>query len=982
MAGARYGTIEGSHEVPLRRIIVDVKRPGQKFAEWVTYPRNNAKILIGMAVVGIILPALLPFFLLAFAVFWAMFDAFKFFLPIRYPAWASDARDPGLLHPATDRPMKPEGIMYMGVVDASDPYWRNMQVFLSADDLKRHMLVLGTTGSGKSEALKGITLNILAWGSGFFLSDAKADNKLPTDVYSQVRMFGRDYSFLVLNYLLGGLSPTEIGGLREKLSNGLQPSTAADADTLVQMTSNMMVKASGDSKSWQERGLNLFRGICRALTHKRDKGELTLSMDTLREYLAIEKIENLYIEGYRESQNNGGRWPTPYLGVKSYLEVGLPGFSLDILFKKHGLQPPEGPGGMAGGAMSLNPPTGKPDAKAAATKQSNDTFNQHGYRADQMYPALSLVIDTYGHIFKQKYPEIDMEDVVTNSRICVSLIPSLEKGSQEQESLGKLNLALLRVMMTRALGSSVEGDVEIIVDAKITNAPVPFGLLLDEFAYQFADGIALMTAQVRSLNFFLCALAQDLEKLTEGDRAAEAGAMMANQANKYFMKIVGSDKTHDLAKNTLGEASVPVMNDYERDTGGMGSIRARQTFRIERMPRIPRTVMEQLASGFAAFFSRDRAHIMRAFYVSDPKVGVPRVRFPRLNRFLQIPSEGFDSIMLTHAVQTDPTIDKNQIDLLSKKFRSAIAPGMGQQPSDIIQSIADAAAQVSPNISAIERGIVLYQAGIDAVQRLKTGESIVRAGTSSAGRGRTGGQSVKPIDQSGQPVQVQSIGEMVDRLDQGMSFDVPTEQVAQAIATTPSLGAALDFESSDPFAMALGLETPLERKPKAQVFQEASRPAVDAPPPPPMELEAELELQHDRDGDVPAQAELQAIDFIGVDDVSPPSAAPVAPPAKAGDMPAADVMKHLERLSTAAISDAIVDRMGEEVVGLKDSVRTGIESLEMAIGATPEDAAATAADVQRAVAQNLSYNAGATGSNLDLENLFDSLQDYVDGASK
>ena len=89
--------------------------------------------------------------------------------------------------------------------------------------------------------------------------------------------------------------------------------------------------------------------------------------------------------------------------------------------------------------------------------------------------------------------------------------------------LGKLNLALLRVMMARALGSSIEGDVHQNVDAKITASATPFALFLDEFAYQFAEGIALTAAQARSLNFFLCALAQDLEKLTEGDRAADQG---------------------------------------------------------------------------------------------------------------------------------------------------------------------------------------------------------------------------------------------------------------------------------------------------------------------------------------------------------------------------------------------------------------------------------------------------------------------------
>ncbi|MFJ1470296.1 TraM recognition domain-containing protein, partial [Massilia orientalis] len=727
MKHGRYTTIEGGQEVSARQIIVDVRSNSQRFKDWMVYPTNFSKVMAVLGLICLIFPFALPILVFTLLGFVDEYQKTSQYAPMRYPAWCK-VPDPGLLHPGTDKPMAPTGIMYFGVIDAQDPYERGKQVFLAADDLTRHMLVLGTTGSGKSEFLKGMTVCVLCWASGFFVADAKADNKLPTDMYSQVRMFARDYDYLVVNYLLGGLSPTQISNMRERLSNGLQPATAADADTLVQMTSNIMVKASGDSKTWQDRGLNLFRGICRALTHKRDLGELTLSIETMREYLALDKIEELYVEGWKLA--NGGPWPTPYLGVKSYLEVGLPGFQLQNMLRKHGCLKEEAEDEAAALSQAAFGRAPAP-AKKPPTNQTNETYNQHGYRADQVYPALSLLIDTYGHIFKRKHPEVDMQDVVVNNRVCISLIPSLEKGAQEQESLGKLNLALLRVMMARALGSSIEGDVHQNVDAKITASATPFALFLDEFAYQFAEGIALTAAQARSLNFFLCALAQDLEKLTEGDRAAEAGAMMANQATKFFMKIVGSDKTHELAQKTLGEADVAVISGFEQNLDSLlGNIRRDVNYKIEKRPRIGRKTLEELASGFATFAYRERAHVMRTFY---PSPEVPRVRYPRINRFLQIHDLG-ETTMLTSTVELAPNADKWVMEKIRGLLETGAAPTYPEQvTSDIIQSIVRAASTMNPHTPAIERGIVLYQAGVQALHNARAGASLL--GSSGGGGG-------------------------------------------------------------------------------------------------------------------------------------------------------------------------------------------------------------------------------------------------------
>jgi intracellular multiplication protein IcmO len=1034
MKHGRYTTIEGGQEVSSRRIIVDVRTNGQLFKDWMVYPTNFTKVMVGLGLLFIIFPAALP---ILFFVLLACLDEYQKtsqYAPMRYPAWCK-VPDPGLLHPGSDKPMMPTGIMYFGVIDAQDPYERGKQVFLSADDLTRHMLVLGTTGSGKSEFLKGMTFNVLCWASGFFVADAKADNKLPTDMYSQVRMFARDYDYLVVNYLLGGLSPTQIANIRERLSNGLQPATAADADTLVQMTSNIMVKASGDSKTWQDRGLNLFRGICRALTHKRDLGELTLSIETMREYLALDKIEELYVEGWKLAQAAGGAWPTPYLGVKSYLEVGLPGFQLQNMLRKHGCLKEEAEDEAAAAALQqVAFGAARPPQKKPPTNQTNETYNQHGYRADQVYPALSLLIDTYGHIFKRKHPEVDMQDVVVNNRICISLIPSLEKGAQEQESLGKLNLALLRVMMARALGSSIEGDVFQNVDAKITASETPFALFLDEFAYQFAEGIALTAAQARSLNFFLCALAQDLEKLTEGDRAAEAGAMMANQATKFFMKIVGSDKTHELAQKTLGEAEVAVVSGFETNVDSLfGGIRRDINYKIEKRPRIGRKTLEELASGFATFAYRERAHVMRTFY---PSPEVPRVRYPRLNRFLQIHDLG-ETTMLTSTVELAPNADKWVMEKIRGLLETGAAPTYPEQvTSDIIQSMARAASTMNPHTPAIERGIVLYQAGVQALHNARAGASLLGGGggnrpavnpapAAGAIAAPAGAQAAAP-DPAAADVVLGSAGmfaagatdpaaEVAAELDaiSGIGGDDEMDAIGLsaelAAESAPTLSGGDDHAGEealigfDPFDEVMRVSPPIIRRPKEDVFGDEmgvsggvgeSEPQVvplaqggtdaeladgDAQLDPGLgDLDDEVHLVMDVGGVVEG-GEQEPIGADAILIATTPSTT-TSDGSTLSSQGSEQLRAGLQELSRTKVEAALIERMGPEVIGLKDATKDELVGLEVSLGSSPEQAADAAQRTEKAVAKGLSLldNNKTQTSSADIEILFSELANLVD----
>ncbi len=616
--------------------IVDVRPWSTRAAETLSEP-GPLVFAIGLcAAVTLIAPILLPISLIASLVIAAASQGAAGWLPMRYPPGSTDA--------STGKPSS--GILFLGNMEFDKDKAKRLplesaldkfrEAWQADDDLRKHMLVLGSTGSGKSELLKGIFFNALCWGSGFFVADGKADNKLPLDVFTLARFFGRDDDLLALNFLLAGKTPQQVRASRKRRTSKTNPFSTADSDTIIQMGTNLLPKVDGDAKNWQEKALSCWRGEVPALCWLRDTEGLEISVTTFQEFLALPKLEELYCKGYTLAQNNGGVWPESFMALRAYLEVGLPGFKIDRCLRKHGLLP----------RMSV--PGGKPDP----IEQEGTIYEQHGFRATQLSPALSLLDKTYGHIFADKYSEVDMIDVTLNNRILVMLIPSLERSAQEAESLGKLTVACLRMMMGRNLGADIEGKRSAILDNKATEARYPYIVALDELGYYFADGIAVMFAQARSLGFCMIAAAQDIEKLTEGSKAAEAGAMLANQVLKIFMRIDDANKTNEMIQKYLGKVNVALKESYEYR--GMTGFKRLAEVRIAEVPVATLANLQSLTAGRAIITTMGQIFKISSFYVGGFLEGLRRENF-HINRFLQVRATSRAEIL--EGVHTEAGVD-------------------------------------------------------------------------------------------------------------------------------------------------------------------------------------------------------------------------------------------------------------------------------------------------------------------------------------
>jgi intracellular multiplication protein IcmO len=717
--------IEQHQEVKLSRNIADVRSWSEKYAEKLSKPSflavNAGAVLLAM----IVLKPLWIIWVGAFLFLFFTHLSYRVILPLRYPPDGVD-----------EKGKEGDGIMYVGHVRSTNPYENFREVWMADSDLRTHFLILGSTGSGKSETLKGMFYNALCWGSGFFLADGKADNKMPLDLMAMCRMVGADDDFLALNFLIGGSSPEKIRASRRRRTNMINTFSDSDADTQIQMGANLLPKAEGEGKSWQEKALNFWRSLVAALCYKRDTQGFEISVGAYIDYMGLPKVEELYAEGYREYIATG-EWSYGFVGIKSYCESGgCPGFMVDRVIAKYNLPPDPNSASRTGlpsdrGAGGRGAPSAAAGKPAQKTEQDQATYDQHGYRIGQLMPALNLLDKTYGHIFRAKYSEIDMVDVALNNRVLVMMIPSLEKSAAEAENLGKLAIACLRVMMGRNLGADIEGDRSSVLDSKATEANYPYLVALDELGYYFSDGIAVMFAQARSLGMSMIAAAQDIEKLTEGNRAAEAGAMLANAVAKYFMRIDDAQKTQKMISDYVGKARVAVYNQYELNAGGF---RRDKAVSVETVERVTIDDMQSMKTGQGLINTRGKSFGIAGFYVGD-YLDRYKMKTFRLNRFLQVRPVSMEEVE-ANAIKADALDDKvsrglRLIDILTYK----LSPNLQVEDDMLIGRVAMVAQGLPANITGAERGAALYVAARRAAEDL----GIVSAGAGAGAGGSLGG---------------------------------------------------------------------------------------------------------------------------------------------------------------------------------------------------------------------------------------------------
>lgn len=696
------------HEIDPAKLTRDTRTAGQRFASSFLRPTVFRFWMVVFVGLQLYLPALWPAWLITVWAATIFFQDQKFRMPLRMPkdAGGLDRTDYteemieeslffGLMRRtrALRKLAVAGGILYLGYLRSPQMHEYGRELWLTNSDARTHMFLDGTTGSGKTVTLLGVAYNPLCWGSGFTFGDGKASVALPFSVWSLSRRFGREDDFLCLNYLTGGEDPfkrfvaMEDGNYTSGIpslpqSNGTNAFSEGAADFLLQLLASLLPRiTSGDGASWQQKALNMVDALLRTLCYKRARGELDLSIGVIRHYLALNNLVQFYIEGRQ------GKLPeTAFLPLKAYFETGLPGFNP---------------------ALAEDPSQWDPEV-----------FNQHGFLTGQLARTLSMMMDTYGHIFLDKYGEIDPLDVLLNNRILTVLIPSLEKSPSEAAAVGQLHTATQRLMMAQTLGYKMEGTKKSILDLRPSNRPYPYIIINDELAYWFAEGLAVMFAQARELGFMMVASVQDVQGMKRAAAGDETASVIANTKIKWTLALEDPEDTFDLIRKAGGEGYYSMLSGHEAVVGTFSTkFTAQDSANIERRDRISLGELKNLNAGEGLVIFKNSVLPSASFYL--PEAELQSSQLPaRLNRFLQIERPVFKRLPRSAALIRE---DARFTDPIAAYIRRAESPYMPKLKDPILQACRDAAGHMNDiqrfEVSPAERGIVLFQAARAALHR-------------------------------------------------------------------------------------------------------------------------------------------------------------------------------------------------------------------------------------------------------------------------
>lgn len=634
--------LEEQHELAPQLLLRDTRTMGMRIVDFFKDPVNSAVLLTGFAFAAYFFSPLTEVItLIGICVFLYAYTR-KFKLPFRMPqrSGAFDYNDP---LPGSNKPRKARGICFFG-----NRKMNLEELWFNNDDMRTHVLIFGSTGSGKTEALVSLAFNALVHGSGFLYVDGKGDNSLFAKVFSMCRFMGREDDLLLINFMTGA---RDIVGAQEKrLSNTMNPFCNGSSSMLSQLVVNLMDSGSQnpDGDMWKGRAIVFVEALMKVLTYMRDTGKILLDANTIRNYFELTRLEAIVMDKMfiRDNQEPVSLADAPSLilePITNYV-VNLPGYD-----------------------------------RSKKGKQGSQVLEQHGFITMQLTRVFGSLADTYGHIIRVNLSEVDLKDVVLNRRILVVLLPALEKSPEELSNLGKVIIASLKAMMAAGLGESVEGSYKEVISRKPTNAPTTYMCILDEYGYYAVKGFAVVPAQARSLGFSVIFAGQDLPAFQKASKE-EAASIGANTNVKVCMKLEDPLETWEFFSKTAGESYVTKVDSFQTNAQSiLNNYMDSRSASSEKRARVDLLDLKEQREGEAHIFFKSKIIRAKMFFANPPpieklrinyflKVEAPpdRVLMDLENRIDQF-SQMMDNVDLTFE---QPTDESDEIQLIAANMNS------------------------------------------------------------------------------------------------------------------------------------------------------------------------------------------------------------------------------------------------------------------------------------------------------------------------
>jgi intracellular multiplication protein IcmO len=687
---------DSRHQLDSATFYKDVRSVGERLRDLAIDPMWSGAALFFLAGLAFIFPSVADVLLLALVGVFVYSRAIvkDAGLPVRVPMSYGGA-DPSDVD-KRGRPVPADGIIFLG-----NERRTRREIWVSNSDARTHMLVFGTTGSGKTEMLLSLVTNALVESSGFIYIDGKADSSLFGKIYSLCRMFGREDDLLVINWMTGARDIR--GPQHDKLSNTMNPFSNGSSGMIQQLIVGLISKTGEGGDMWQGRAISFVEGLVKPLVYLRDEYNIPLDAHSMTEYFDLQALERLVYE-----------FPSQYDHDEELRRVM--GGLLNYLFTLPGYDRRKSPS-YANNSWLLAEDRKKGVDSARkppqAVGQSAETLEQHGFITMQLTRIFNSMAYTYGHILKNPLGEVDLYDVIVNRRILVVLLPALEKSEPELANLGKIIVASIKQMMASGLGSKIEGRWKDVIDSKPTNSASPFILVMDEYGYYAVQGFAVVAAQARSLGFSAVFAGQDVPSFQKAGKE-EAESIFANTKFKFCGALEDAKQTAELFNQAAGEAHITRIGGFHREADSVGAgTAANREISIERVHRI--SALDLREQGPGEFHILWRSKIIRAdAFHANPKP----VEYIRPNHFLPVFAPDSESLQRLNA--TDKLI-RDVLTGESEKTHAVECAG--------VLTAADVPSRILPKLVGYDR---LEAAAVAIVEYERTSSQLEAAASEGA----------------------------------------------------------------------------------------------------------------------------------------------------------------------------------------------------------------------------------------------------------
>ena len=589
---------DSQHKVEKGSAYKDTRRFTEYFRDegpkWMT----SILILITLFLAPFYSPALawLTIPISIFVALWSGSSKFNRTLPMMLPAELSPQKDFNDPVPGVDNVFsKASGTILLGNIRRG-----KAELWMTGKTLLTHMLLIGTTGSGKTETLLSMSSSTaFCMGGGLLYIDAKAAIKLLFQFNTLSRIFGREDDLRVINYSTG--SRVVHGRSWQRMSNTNNLFRRGTADTAVQILAGLLPVAGGDSQYFLDRAVAILRTLMPALVELRDMGVLNIYPSLIAEYISVKKFMDL-------SKNHIEVNGVHYEGIK------LSEHTMKILnnFLK---QLPNF------------------DPKKTPEKQHEEVHRQFGFAEGYFAKPLASLAGTYGHIYEADLGEADFVDIVRNNRILVVLVPAMKLAPEERGTLGKIVLSSIRVAMGEGLGEHGEGSREVVLDSLPIDLRIPTVITVDEYPEVAVKGFAVTATQGRGLGMSVIFAGQDIAGFIRASKE-ETDMIFGNTRLKVLMALEDSDISWQKFKQLASTMKVSVGGGWEGNSNGFNTYKASFSSAINDADRINFLDLKEQREGQAHIFERANIHRAQLFHhgISDKYL----VDNFRINRMLMI----------------------------------------------------------------------------------------------------------------------------------------------------------------------------------------------------------------------------------------------------------------------------------------------------------------------------------------------------------